>query len=212
MRGGGLGADGKLSALLDQTGQLILLSVLWLLCCVLILPAGGATVALYYAVTKSIRFGQGDAIKEFWRSLKENLLRGLAGLAVLAVAAALLYWNVNILTKVEGNSLFKAATLILAVLALFLGIYLFPILSRFRLSLGKALALAFSMSLRFLPYTFAILAGAAVVAALQIYIFPMATVLILPAVCCYGVSFPIEKALRLYMPAKEDSDDSWYYQ
>lgn len=211
MKGGWLGSDGKLISLLDKTGQLILLSVLWLLGCVLILPAGGATVALYYAVTKSIRFDQGDALKEFWHSFRENFRRGLVGFVILVMAGVLLYLNVNILTHVEGNSLFKGATLILSVLALFIGIYLFPVFSRFRLPLSKAIALAFSMSLRFIHYTLLILIGAAAAAALQVYIFPMATVLLLPATCCYGISFLMEKALRHYMPPKEESDDAWYY-
>lgn len=212
MSGDWFGSEGRLAGLLDRTGQLILLSFFWLLGCVLILPAGGATVALYYAVVKSIRREQGDPVKEFFRSFRENFLRGLAAFGILVLAAVLLYFNVNILTQTEGSGLLKGATLILAVLAVFVGIYLFPVLSRFRLSPGKAIALAFSMSLRFFPYTVLILVGAATLAALQIYIFPMATVLILPSVCCYGVSFLMEKALRHYMPPKEDSDDAWYYQ
>lgn len=208
---GWFGTDGKLMQLLDKLGQMVVLSVLWLLGCVLILPAGGATAALYYAVTKSLRLGQGDAIKEFFRSLRANFLRGLAAFGMVVLCVALLALDRNILTHVQGMTLLKAATVLLTVLAVLASVYIFPILSRFRMSVGRALTLAFAMSLRCLPYTLLILAAAVVGALAQIYLLPMATVLLLPALCCYGLSFFVEKALRRYMPPKEENEDAWYY-
>ncbi len=205
------GAEGKLAQLLDRLGQMVALSALWLLGCLLILPAGGATTALYYAVTKSVRFGQGDAVKEFFRSLRANFLRGLAAFGMVVLCAGLLVLDRNILTHVEGKAPFKAAILLLSALTVFASVYIFPILSRFRMSPGRALALAFTMSLRCFPYTLLILATAVVGAILQLYFLPMATVLLMPAVCCYGLSFFVEKALRRYMPPKEENEDAWYY-
>lgn len=206
------GPEGKFMQLLDSAGQLILLNVLWLIGCLLVIPAGAATVAFYYAVIKSVRRGQGDALQEFFQCFKANFLRGMAAELILIAAGAAMYVNFGILRQWQGHGLLKSATLVVALITVFAAVYIFPILSRFRMGVFRAFAMAFTMSIRYLHFTLVLVFGTAVLVLLQIYLLPMVTVFFIPSFWCLGTTYLMEKALRHYMPPKEESDSAWYYE
>ena len=202
------GPEGKFMTLLDKAGQLILLNLVWLLACILVIPAGGASVALYYAVIKSVRRGEGDSLQEFFQCFKANFLRGLGAELILLAAAALTYLDLWVLQP----GLLKNAVIVVSVVMAFTAMYIFPILSRFRLGIVSAFAMAFTMSIRYLHITLLLLLGTVALVVLQIYILPIYTVLFIPSFWCFGTTYLMEKALRHYMPAKEESDSAWYYE
>ena len=57
--------------------DMILLSIIWVLCCIPIITIGPATTAMYYATVKVIRRERGYVLREFFRSFKDNLKLGL---------------------------------------------------------------------------------------------------------------------------------------
>lgn len=206
-----LNVDGPLMGLLNKTGQLIVLSVLWLLCCVPVITVPAATTALYYAVCKSIRFDTGSATKEFFRSFRANVLRGIGAGLPPAALAALLLLNLRILGTGEGNNALGWGALLGLSLLAAAGVYICPILSRFTMNLRDVWKLSFVMAVRFLPLTVLLLLGAAAGAAAQFFLLPIPTLAILPGSLCLAATWPVEKALRHYMPPKEENDNSWYY-
>ena len=207
-----LNVESPLMGFLNKTGQLIALSCLWLLGCLPIVTIGTSTTALYYAVIKSVRREQGSAIQEFWRSYKANLPRGIAVTLSAGILAAVLLVNLKVLIASDGSIPLRwASALGLLVLAC-AGIYICPVLSRFTMKTFSAWKLAFAMSFRFFHFTLAIALGAAAVGALLFYILPIPTAAILPGLCCLAATYPMEKALRAFMPPKEENDNAWYYE
>lgn len=206
-----LNSEGPFIGFLDKTGQLIGLSVLWILGCVPLVTIGSSTAALYYAVIKSVRRGQGSALKEFWRSYRANLVRGIPITVTAAAVGLLLAMNLGILQG-QQKSILSGGALICFVMLVFASVYIGPVLSRFTLKITEVWKLAFVMSLRFWHHTLLLLSGAAITVALQIYVLPVPAVFLLPGVCCYLSTFLIEKALRRYMPEKEENNNAWYYE
>jgi len=206
-----LNIDGPLLAFLNKTGQLIALSALWLLCCIPLFTIPAATTALYYAVCKSIRFDTGSAVKEFIRSFRANLLRGMAAGIPPAALTALLMLNLRILNTGFSSIALRWANLAGLLLLLSASVYICPILSRFTMKTTDIWKLAFVMAVRFLPMTAMILAGAALGAAAQFYLLPIPALAIVPGAMTLAATWPMEKALRHYMPPKEENDTSWYY-
>lgn len=206
-----LDVEGPFIGFLDKAGQLIVLSGLWILGCVPIITIGTSTAALYYAVIKSVRRGQGSAVKEFWKSYRANLSRGIPITVTAAALGVLLMMDLGILQGQE-KSFLAGGALIGIVLLIFTCIYTGPILSRFHLRITEVWKLAFVMSLRFAHYSLLLLSGTAILIMLQIYVLPIPTALILPGVWCYLTTFLIEKALRRFMPEKEENDNTWYYE
>lgn len=208
-----LGTEGPVFGFLDKVGQLILLSVVWILGCLPLVTAVTSTTALYYAVIKSVRREYGTALQEFWSSYKANLKRGVPITVVLAVLYWLLSSNIYLLTQPEqSNNFLLWGSIILLVVLTAVTVFICPVLSRFSMSAWQACRLAFVMALRYWYFTIALALGTAALAALQIFVLPMATVVLLPSIWCYGTTFMVEKALRHFMPPKEENDDSWYYQ
>lgn len=209
-----LSSEGPLFSFLDKVGQLIILSILWILGCLPIVTIIPATTALYYAVMKAVRRDRGRAAGEFWRSFRGNLKRGIPISLLLVVPAALMGFNLWMLgmgeTLVPGG--LGAANLLLLLLLAATAVYISPVLSRFDMGMGKALKLSFVMAIRFLPYTLLIIAAAVLLGYAQFFLLPMPTILLLPALVCFGATFLIEKSLRKYMPEKKPGDDAWYYE
>lgn len=205
-----LNVEGPVMTFLNKTGQLIVLSLLWLLCCIPIVTIPAATTALYYAVAKSVRFDTGSAAKEYWRSFKANILRGIAAGIPMALLAAVLAMNLKILEDGGSNALRWGALLGLILLTA-VSIYICPILSRFTMKVPDVWKLSFVMAVRFLPLTILILIGSALGAAVQFYILPIPALAILPGGMCLAATWPMEKILRHYMPPKEENDNAWYY-
>lgn len=206
--------EGPIFSFLDKVGRMIMLSVLWLIGCLPIVTAVSATTALYYTVVKNVRREHGSAVKEFWRSYRGNLKRGIPASFVILLVGYLLAVNIPYLTSTEyhGSNLLLWGSMIIGLLFAGVCVYLCPVLSRFSMNLVSALKLSFVMAIRFFPLTALIAAGAAVTVYLQIYILPIPAILILPSFLMWLVSFPMEKVLRKYMPPKDEHDDAWYYQ
>lgn len=205
--------EGPIFSFLDKVGQMILLSAVWMIGCLPVMTLAPSTTALYYAVIKSIRHNQGDALQEFWRSYRANLRRGIPITIIALAVAGMLVWNIRLLTtQPQGSSFLLWGSVILLLLLMGMAVYICPILSRFSMKASAACRLAFVMALRFLPMTALLGAGTVALVYLQIFVLPIPTVLLLPTAWCFVSTFLMEKALRKYMPPKEENDESWYYQ
>lgn len=199
-----LDVDGPFLGFLEKIGQLIVLSVLWLLGCIPLCTVCTSCGALYHAVTFSVRGGQGSPVKEFWESFRANLLSGvLLSLILVGALGALEAASVYLM-----HSLIPTGVIcVLMILDLFVLIYTGPVVAKFRLGVMKTLKLSFVLSLQYAHYTFVFLIGTLVLAAVQVYVLPMATVLFLPGVWCLVISFLMEKALNRYGPVKDGLDE-----
>lgn len=196
--------EGPVWNFLEKCGQLIVLSVLWLVCCLPVFTFCASCAALYQAVLLSVRRGQGSAVPVFFRSLRENLLRG-SGLSVILLGALVLLEGISVYLL---HSVMPAGVIcILMILDLFALLYAGPVCARFHLGILGTLKLSFVLSLQFAHYTFVFLIGSLCLGLLQIFVFPMAMLLILPGAWCLAVSFLLEKALNRYAWEKTDMDE-----
>lgn len=202
--------EGPVISFLNKTGQLIGLSVLWLVCSVPLVTIPAATTALYYAVAKTVRHDAGSAGKEFFRSLRANLLRGMVVGLPPAALAALLLLNLRLLGAGEGSNAFGWAAVLGLILLAASGCYICPILSRFTMKAADVWKLAFVMSLRFWHCTLVLLLGTALGALAQFFLLPIPALAVMPGAMCLAATWPVEKALRHYMPPKEENSSAWY--
>ena len=196
--------DGPVWSCLEKCGQLIVLSVLWMLCCLPVFTFCSSCGALYQAVTLSVRRGQGNAVSVFFQGFRENLLTGV-GSSLILLGALVLLEGVSIYLL---HSVFPSGVVcVLMILDLFALLYAGPVSARFHMGILQTLKLSFVLSLQFAHYTFAFLIGSLCLGLLQIFVFPMAMILILPGAWCLVISFLMEKALNRYALEKTDMDE-----
>lgn len=204
--------DGKFMAFMNTTGELVMLSAICILCCIPIITVIPAVTSLYYAAMKSVRRGRGTPVKEFFRSMKRSMGKGCLMNIGLLLWGAALYLGHGYTAAVEGEmAKLTGIYIILAILTAGMLAFLCPVLSRFEMKITAMLKLSFIMGIRFLPVTAAVVFGTVLLGWLQIYIFPMACIFMVPGVWCYAATFLIEKVLLRFMPKPKDGEDAWYY-
>lgn len=202
--------DGKPMSFLNKTGEIILVNIVFLLCCIPVVTMGSALTSFYYATMKSIRRERGGPVKEFFHSMKRTLGRGILLTVGILIWFALLCCG-RWMSHAEGTVTFSEVLydVAIAVSGCIL-IYLFPVFSRFEMKVTKMLQLSFVMSIRFFPVTVIVAAGSVLIGWLLIFKLPIACFLVVPGIWCYLVTFLMEKALLHYMPEAKPGEERWY--
>lgn len=153
-------------AFLNKLTDLILLNILWIICCLPVFTAGAATCAAYYVSITSIRCGDGYVLRRFFEGFKSSFapvtpvwLGMLAAGFVLAVD--FFFWNQF------GGVLGKVMLMVSIVIAILLGVWslwIFPVFAKFNGKRRELLKNAAAFAVGYLPYTGIVLVitGAAV--------------------------------------------------
>lgn len=213
--------DGRFMELMNGFGELVMLSVVFLICCIPVVTIGSAVTSLYYAVIKSVRRGRGTPLGEFFSSMRRTLVKGIIiTLEIMAVGAALYIGYREAVAMNEAaaagmvdydGKVFATVYMILGVLLMAVSAYIFPVLSRFTMKTVNMWKLAFVMSIRYIPVTAAVIAGTAALIWLQIYVLPIPCIAFVPGCWCFIVTFMMEKVLLHYMPEPAKGEEAWYY-
>jgi len=208
--------DGPVVSFLTKTGELILLSLMWILTCLPVITIGAASAALYHTVVKSIRHGIGYPVRSYFGNFKRFLKRGIAATIPLLIWAVLMFlFNMYVAhVEISLSTLTAKVFVIFVIITLSVITYLFPIISRFRVSAGRAVMMAFIISGQHFIVTLLHVAAIGGLVYLGIYILPIPGLFVLPAILCFLSSILMEKVLRKYMPEKpeENSEASWLYE
>lgn len=206
--------NGPYARFMNWLWNMIVLSVLWVLCCIPVFTVGAASTAAYYAAAKVVRHHTGQLITEFFASFRSNF-RQATGLTVL-------YGAVFVLLVMECMYLYSDPKVPLALLYVFYFmvvlvaacmIYLWPCLSRFVKSNFELLRMSAILVFRHLIETVLLLLIFAAMLA-GIYLMPWG-VLLFPGIAYWLQTFLMEKVLLRYSPKPgEDDPESrkWYYQ
>ena len=235
--------DSPIMVFLGKVCDMMIASLLWLVCCIpgivvfsvaISFPSvitwllcglacgliGPATTALYYDMVKVIRRGRGYIFKEFVHSFKENFKVGYISAVIVFIVGAILVMDYRLTTDMAaanpklGNILFGIYVVLIILLVLMIG-FMFPILSRFTVTVKGLFKTTFFMSLRHL-LTSILLVVILAAGAIGIFLTVIGVVLI-PALCAFVSSFLIERVFKKYMPKPEVSDeesgvDTWYLE
>jgi uncharacterized membrane protein YesL len=202
--------EGGLHGWMEKLFDAASLNLLWLLCSLPLVTIGASSTAFYYAMVKVIRGERGHLFAEFRRSFKLNFVKATLVWISFAALIFLLLINRNITTDIGGYfGLFLLclytfiATLLLAVL-----MYVFPVLSRFHMTIPQTVKLSVYMCFRYLHHTLGLLAVSAGAAA-AVYFLPLLAFCV-PAGALYCFSLLMEPLLVRHTPAEAEGEDRWY--
>ncbi len=215
-------SDNKFFILMSKIFDVMVLGLLWLLLCVPVITIGPASTALYYTMVKVIRRERSYLLKEFFRSFKLNFKQGAIITLIYAVLIAVMAFDFMYVREMSeagskyGTMLF-GTFLVLAIFVIFTIVYIFPILSRFTITVKNLFKWAFFLAVRHIGWTI-LLTVLFIGTALMLYFsfFYMPPLLIfLPGLYTLLASFPMEHIFKKYMPVEEESDeesgiDRWY--
>lgn len=184
--------------------ELLALSLLWLLCCVPVVTLIPGSVALYDAIAHCYRNGEGGIYRRFFRTLKQELKRGVLLSLLWALLAFILYCGYNAALSGEENNLTSAFSLVYLISMVFpfaTLCWLIPLESRFSYGFWELHRNAVVIAFAHLPST--VLIGAIFFgAATLVYNMPVLLPL-MPAITVSVQSLPTERVLKKYMPEEE---------
>lgn len=124
--------DNPVMVFLGKLADMMLLSLLWFVCCLPVLTIGPATTALYFAVMR-INHPDGRIFKDFFRSFRQNFWQGLVAELVSAILLTLTILEFRVLLRTgfgkSGWSWFLLA--VLGIGSVGWSSWVFPILAKF---------------------------------------------------------------------------------
>lgn len=136
-------ADSGFMSAFSKVVDTLVLSILWLVCCIPVFTVGAASSALYYAFHKSIRQNRSYAWKEFFAGFKSNFKQA-TGIWMIFLVFILLSVATCFLLRVLRDSipaagvLLAMGTVILCFTAVWC-VYAFAYQSRFENATGNVL-------------------------------------------------------------------------
>lgn len=200
-----------LFSFLNLLGQLILLSILWTVCCLPVITVGASTVALYYTVVKVLRRNQDSLFAAFFREFRSNFLQSLnINMVFLCYFGILAYFAIPRLSAAQSGADIGFYALVgLAILGALPLSLVYPTISRFYHK-GGALVRFLLMVIGKHPH---IVLGCTLLlaAGILLVLSNPAALLFVPGVVCYVQSLLLEPVFRKYSAADSDPNyEMWY--
>lgn len=188
--------------------DLMILSVIWLVCCIPVVTIGPATSSLLYVMQKKVRDEADEGIwKLYWRAFRRDIKPSIIVGVIVTVLGVLLYFDIHFYANAQGvlRPVFGSLTVVFGVALLLLSPYVFALVSWFNNTVPRYFLSAFYLSLRFLLRTLVMLVitAAAVVA---VYMMPPALILA-PGLAALGQAAIQAKIFDRYVPAEGEDGE-----
>ncbi len=203
--------ESKPAKVLSKCFDVVLVNIIFVVCCLPVLTIGPACTALYYTCYKIFYQKESSVVRAYFHSFRENFKIALGIwtsylflVAVIVVTAltALLYVK-GFIGAMMGGFCIATVALLLAV-----GVYLFPVLSRFTFNAKDLIRMSLSLMVTHgmaTIYMTLILILFFVLVVVGFGFAPL-VMLIAPALFTFWMSKQMEPVLMKYMPEEEDVD------
>jgi len=150
-----LDPESKPMLFLGKFWDAMVLHVIWIICCIPVITAGPATVALYFALMKDAR-DEGKYIRDFFQAFKRNFKQGLIAGLIYLIAGGVIGFAIFYYAHQSGGIMpvLRAVIGLLAVLYLFTFQYIWALIGRFENTLAEHFRNAFLFSIHHMGWTF----------------------------------------------------------
>ena len=156
-----LDPNGPVFRFLNRIGDLMILNLLCIVCCLPIVTAGASVTAMYYVALRIRRKEDSGVIRDFFHSFRQNLKQGILLHLLLSAITIILALDLYVLWQLLEFELFYkilfGATAVLTLYFLANYLYTYPLLAQFNNTIGGILKNARFMSLKHIGHTVAML-------------------------------------------------------
>ena len=152
--------DNPFVQFLARVGDLIIVNVLFLVCCLPVVTVG-ASLAAMQKVTQAMALDEDNGIvKTFFRGFRENFKQATLLWLMMLVFGVSMLCNYLLITGFIAGTLatvLKCVLVVFSVLVLVMAVYMFPLMARYQNSLREHAANALILAVVKLPRTVALL-------------------------------------------------------
>ncbi|MCD7744817.1 MAG: YesL family protein [Lachnospiraceae bacterium] len=200
---------------LSRLADLMILNIVFVICCIPVFTIGASLTALNYVTLKMRDGEEGYVIRSFFRSFRQNFKQATGLWLLTLLVGVILALDLMILRSGEGTfwSVMTVIIIIICLIVIMTFLYLFAVLSRFENTVVNTIRNSFIMAIADFPRTVAMLA--IVIAAIVVSLYNSTTLnwailfwLMLGfAVIAYCNSYFLSKVFNKYAPKEEDDTD-----
>lgn len=207
--------DNGFFRVLGRIADLMILNILFIVCCIPVVTIGPALTGMYYVTLKMAVNEEGYIARGFFKSFRQNLRQGIILWLILLLIGIVLFMDILILRNAAGTFYNVMRVLILATSLVYMMvmIYVFPTLARFENSIRATLKNSLLMSILDFPRTFVMLVitiGSVLITFLNGYTLwygLLVWIMLGFALVAFANSFFLAKIFKKYMPAEEPETD-----
>lgn len=203
--------DSPIMRFLGRVGDMMILNILVMICCIPIITVGAAFTAMHYVLLKMVRDEEGYLIRGFFKSFVQNFKQAtLIWLLMLLVAAV--YVGDSYIFGYSGVAFPRF--LIIAIIAvgvtmMMVAMYVFPLLARFDNTIKNTLRNAAVLTVANLPKTI-LMALIYVLPLILVYYSAYSTIFIIMfgfSVPAYGAAYLYSGIFKKFEPETEQTSD-----
>ncbi|MFQ9514541.1 MAG: YesL family protein [Eubacterium sp.] len=151
--------DGKFFGFISRLGDLVILNVLFWVCCIPVFTIGAATTAMYSVTKKMAENKESYIIRSFFQAFKENFKQSTIMwliLMVLALIPLIDFYIISFMEKGIAQTLFRGFMLLSLIVIIFVIIYALTLQCTFENTIKNTLKNALFISLGHAPWSIVI--------------------------------------------------------
>lgn len=141
--------DGKLVQILTTLGNLMVLNILSLLCCIPVITIGPAITALFTSTLRIVRGEEGPLISQYLSSFRANFKQAAILWILMGGCIAFMAVDIYLLGFLEGaiGQVYRIVLFVLIILFTLVSLYGFALMARFDNTLKNTLKNAWILSI-----------------------------------------------------------------
>ena len=151
-----LDPDSPIMSFLARVADLVILNVLWLLCCLPVVTAGASTTAMYHVARHLQEESTSSVTRDFFRSFKSDFRQATPVYLLLLIPTAAVVMNAWILSAQSSDVVpvyVRAIWMVSALMLTFVVSFVYPVMAYFDDTVWKTLRTAAVLAVAKLPRT-----------------------------------------------------------
>lgn len=148
--------DSPIMSFLARVADLVILNVLWLLCCLPVVTAGASTTAMYHVARHLQEESTSSVTRDFFRSFKSDFRQATPVYLLLLIPTAAVVMNAWILSAQSSDVVpvyVRAIWMVSALMLTFVVSFVYPVMAYFDDTVWKTLRTAAVLAVAKLPRT-----------------------------------------------------------
>lgn len=149
--------DSRIMIFLSRVADLVILNILWLVCCVPVVTIGASTTAMYHVIRHWQKDSVSSIMRDFFQSFKEDFKQATPVYLILLIPTTAVVMNAMLIFNPENSAAVPSYLLVIwfisALILLFISSFVYPVMAFFADSIFKTLRNAMVLALANLPRT-----------------------------------------------------------
>lgn len=147
-------SDNRFNRFMTRIFNLMILNLLWMLCCIPIVTIGASTVALYTMTLRLVRDEEGSLTRDFFKAFRENLRQTVPVTLVFFFLYTFCLFNILTLRGGEGTIMvLLVGNIAILVLLTALWVWIIPLIARYENTLAVHFNNSWRLAVGRFPYT-----------------------------------------------------------